>query len=127
MSAMEVDNPVTAFNGRNSNSTHTSPTNTTVQFNAVTEVKSYSVPSASQGPIGMESQRPKHKSRRRARIPLKINMSGEGSTNGEAGSPTLLNLQQGGKPLSPSKMKKLADKDRHSRTGRRGMPKKGTY
>ena len=29
------------------------------------------------------------------------------------------------KPISPSKLKKIAEKDRHSRTGRRGLPKKG--
>ncbi len=124
MTSMEVDIPVAEFNSRNNNSAaHTSPTNTTVHFNAVTEVKAYAVPSSHGQPTaGPESQRPKHKSRRRARIPPRINMSEDGGvTNGEA-SPTF-NLHQGGKPLSPSKMKK--EKDRHSRTGRRGMPKKG--
>lgn len=120
---MEVDIPVTDFNGRSNNSVaaHSSPTNNTVHFNAVTEVKAYTVPSSQGQTAGGESQRPKHKSRRRARIPPKINMTEDGVANGEA-SPTLFQ-QQGGKPLSPSKIKR--EKDRHSRTGRRGMPKKG--
>lgn len=54
--------------------------------------------------------RPKHKARRRARVPK--------SEDAEQ-TPT--------KPISPAKLKKIAEKDRHSRTGRRGLPKKGTH
>lgn len=127
MSFMEVDIPTPVASGVNGRSNGTassaSPTTTTVQFNAVTEVNMYPMLSLAQGAGGGEARRPKHKSRRRARIPPKINMPGDGVTaNGECSSPL---LQQVGKPLSPSKLKKLSDKDRHSRTGRRGMPKKG--
>jgi len=131
MSSMEIDLPVTGYNGSNNGTANHSPaSNATVHFNAVTEVKAFSVPSThGSAAASGEAQRPKHKARRRARIPLKINVAGgEGAPNGEGGSPTAAFhlLQQGaGKPLSPSKMKKIADKDRHSRSGRRGMPKKG--
>lgn len=79
-----------------------------VQFD--TEVKVVKLPS----PQTQQSQqqRPKHKSRRRARVP-NLDLAVD-----EAVGPSL-------KPLSPSKLKKMADKDRHSRTGRRGHPKKG--
>lgn len=126
MSSMEVDLPqhvngtfssYSARNGSNHPPTLTSPLATTVQFNAVTEVKTIP-PATLHGVNGDSQQRPKHKARRRARLP-KIDTSG-GSSNGALASPTLQ-----GKPLSPSKLKKLAEKDRHSRTGRRGMPKKG--
>ena len=85
-----------------------------VQFSSVAEVKTYKVVEHQQ-PL-QPSQRPKHKARRRARVPNKIDIpDGEDSTIcGEVG-----------KPLSPSKLKKMMDKDRHSRTGRRGLPKKG--
>lgn len=108
---MEVDLPNSfAFGASNGNANSTSPVaTTTVQFNAITEVKTFT----------QEQQRPKHKARRRARLP-KIDTSGVAVANGALVSPTV-----GPKPLSPSKVKKLADKDRHSRTGRRGMPKKG--
>lgn len=75
-----------------------------------TEIKVVKLAATSTAP----QQRPKHKSRRRARVPnLELEddeMSGVSST---------------GKPPSPSKLKKMADKDRHSRSGRRGNPKKG--
>lgn len=81
-----------------------------VKFSGVTEVKTYTV-------VEMESptqvQRQKHKARRRARVP-KLELEEEGAAG-----------QSAQKPLSPSKLKKMADKDRHSRTGRRGLPKKG--
>ena len=54
--------------------------------------------------------RPKHKARRRARQPK------PDETEAMEDSP---------KPLSPSKLKKISEKDRHSRTGVRGLPKKG--
>ena len=54
--------------------------------------------------------RPKHKARRRLRVAVV-----------ETGEQTVT------KPISPSKLKKIAEKDRHSRTGRRGLPKKGMY
>ena len=127
MSSMEVDLPVAGYNGSNGTDNRSPTSNSTVHFNAVTEVKAFSVPSAlGSAAASGEAHRPKHKARRRARMPLKINVPGEGTANGEVGSPTAaFHFQQGGKPLSPSKMKKMADKDRHSRTGRRGMPKKG--
>ena len=112
---MEVDFPQiipNSFSFGTSNGA-TSPVAATVQFNAITEVKTFAKPATTIA----EDQRPKHKSRRRARPP-KINTSGE-VTNGGLASPTQ------GKPLSPSKLKKLAEKDRHSRSGRRGNPKKG--
>lgn len=128
MSSMEVDLPqhingtfssYPAGNGSNNTNALTSPLATTVQFNAITEVKTFA-PTAppTSAANGDSQQRPKHKARRRARLP-KIDTSGA-TGNGSLASPTLQ-----GKPLSPSKLKKLADKDRHSRTGRRGMPKKG--
>lgn len=52
--------------------------------------------------------RPKHKARRRLRVTVVENSE-----------------QTATKPISPSKLKKIAEKDRHSRTGRRGLPKKG--
>ena len=52
--------------------------------------------------------RPKHKARRRLRVTVVENSE-----------------QTASKPISPSKLKKIAEKDRHSRTGRRGLPKKG--
>ena len=126
MSSMEVDLPQhvngtfssfsSARNGSDNPPTLTSPLATTVQFNAITEVKTF--PSTLPLSNSDSQQRPKHKARRRARLP-KIDTSG-GTSNGALASPTLQ-----GKPLSPSKLKKLAEKDRHSRTGRRGMPKKG--
>lgn len=113
---MEVDIPSHfAFGASNGDANSTSPVAATVQFNAVTEVKTFPLPAAA---ATQEQQRPKHKARRRARLP-KIDTSGT-AANGSLASPTM-----GPKPLSPSKLKKLADKDRHSRTGRRGMPKKG--
>jgi hypothetical protein len=113
---MEVDIPVIpnsfAFGTSNGDAgASTSPVAATVQFNALTEVKTFAKPATE------DMQRPKHKARRRARPP-KIDTSG-GVTNGNGAmdSPT--------KPLSPSKLRKMSEKDRHSRTGRRGMPKKG--
>lgn len=62
------------------------------------------------------STRPKHKARRRAKVP-KENDSVEAEGNGDV-SP---------RPIAASKLKKLMDKDRHlSRSGKgRGQPKKG--
>ena len=113
---MEVDIPqpvnnFVTYNSTNGSGAIRSPVNATVQFNSITEVKT--VPR-----VPVEEQRPKHKARRRARLP-KIDTSGGDVSNGAINSPS----QQ--KPLSPSKLKKLSEKDRHSRTGRRGMPKKG--
>lgn len=56
--------------------------------------------------------RPKHKARRRARQPK--------PDEAEA-------MEECPKPLSPSKLKKISEKDRHSRTGVRGLPKKGKF
>lgn len=116
---MEVDVPQHhvnsfAFGASNGDANSTSPVAATVQFNAITEVKTF--PKSSPVAIEDQPQRPKHKARRRARLP-KIDTSGA-AANGALASPTA-------KPPSPSKLKKLAEKDRHSRTGRRGMPKKG--
>ena len=55
--------------------------------------------------------KPKHKARRRARHPSK--------------SEELENDSSATKPLSPNKTQKMAERDRHSRTGVRGLPKKG--
>lgn len=112
---MEVDIPqVIQYSTSNGNATlSTSPVAATVQFNAITEVKTFARSATAE-----DQQRPKHKARRRARPPkidTNVNIA-----NGALGSPTLAT-----KPLSPSKLKKLAEKNRHSRTGRRGMPKKG--
>lgn len=102
---MEIDlpQPVNGFAKQ-----ATEPTNgfsrAHVEFNGVTEVKTYKV----------IDSRPKHKARHRARVPkLEMNQDVD---------PTDSALP---KPLSPSKLKKLAEKDRHSRTGYRGLPKKG--
>ena len=119
MSSMEVEtsHPISSFspNTNGTPQTASSPITATVQFSATTEVKTYKSPTAN------GDQRPKHKARRRARLP-KIDTSGDAFfPNGSVSSPT----QQGMKPLSPSKLKKMSEKDRHSRTGRRGMPKKG--
>jgi programmed cell death protein 4 len=56
------------------------------------------------------SAKPKHKARRRARHPSKSE-----------------DLENGGvpKPISPCKVHKMAERNRHSRTGMRGLPKKG--
>lgn len=91
-----------------------------VQFNSIAEVKvieqrQQSVTAAPQ----QQSQRPKHKARRRARVP-KLNIA-----DGEDATTTNTLSGEIAKPLSPSKLKKMMDKDRHSRTGRRGIPKKG--
>ncbi len=112
---MEVDIPQPVNSFMYNESSRTSPT--TVQFNAFTKVKTYQPASTMTSGGGDVQQQPKHKSRRRARLP-KIDTS-NGKGEGNLGSPT------GGKPLSPSKLKKMAEKDRHSRTGRRGNPKKG--
>lgn len=56
------------------------------------------------------SAKPKHKARRRARHPSKS----EDVENGEVP-----------KPISPSKVHKMAERNRHSRSGLRGLPKKG--
>ena len=57
------------------------------------------------------SAKPKHKARRRARHPSKS----EDVENG-GGVP---------KPISPNKVHKMAERNRHSRSGMRGLPKKG--
>lgn len=107
--------PRTTFttNGDNPGGNH-------VQFNSIAEVKLIEQhQSVSASASQQQSQRPKHKARRRARIPkLNIADGGEDSTVNALGGEV-------GKPLSPSKLKKMMDKDRHSRTGRRGIPKKG--
>lgn len=69
------------------------------------------------------SMRPKQKAARRVRMPPAalaplIDFAG---TGGDALPPSPR------KPQSPSKLKKMAEKDRHSRTGRRGLPKKGGW
>ena len=79
-----------------------------VQFD--TDVKVVQVPSTA----SQQQSRPKHKARRRARVPNLQLEDGETSA-----------VSSTAKPPSPSKLKKMADKDRHSRTGRRGQPKKG--
>lgn len=106
MSSMEVDIPqqVDTFKSSPSANGHH------VQFD--TEVKVVTVPSTSSA-IQQQS-RPKHKSRRRARVPnLQLDDDETSAMSSTA------------KPPSPSKLKKMADKDRHSRSGRRGQPKKG--
>lgn len=55
--------------------------------------------------------KPKHKARRRARHPSK--------------SDDMENGTDAPKPLSPNKVQKMAERDRHSRSGVRGLPKKG--
>lgn len=102
MSSMEVDIPphtehVNGFNKPSTTNEHN------VQFD--TEVKVVHI-----SPTGSQQQqnRPKHKARRRARVP---NLELENVEMLVAKPPS----------PSPSKLKK----DRHSRTGRRGEPKKG--
>lgn len=117
---MEVDIPqVNGFSiqPRTSFTDGDNPGGNHVQFNSIAEVKVIEQhQSVSAGPQ-QPSQRPKHKARRRARVP-KLNIAdGADSTNALGGEVA--------KPLSPSKLKKMMDKDRHSRTGRRGIPKKG--
>ena len=116
---MEVDLPqVNGFSvqpafpvGENSTGNH-------VQFNSIAEVKTYKVvePQQQQQQQLSQAQRPKHKARRRARVPKLELTTGEDAT-GNGGDV--------GKPASPSKLKKMMEKDRHSRSGRRGLPKKG--
>ena len=96
-----------------------------VQFNSIAEVKTYKVVGHQEQEAMLQQQhgqghnqvqRPKHKARRRARVPkLDLVLDDDSSAVGVDVS----------KPLSPSKLKKMMDKDRHSRTGRRGLPKKG--
>ena len=120
---MEVDIPqVNGFSIQPPRTTFTegeNPGGNHVQFNSIAEVKvieqRQSVSTAPQ-----QSQRPKHKARRRARVPkLNIADGEDAATNALSGEIA--------KPLSPSKLKKMMDKDRHSRTGRRGIPKKGKW
>lgn len=67
------------------------------------------------------SMRPKQKAARRARMPAALPpLADFAGASGEASPPSPRKL-----PQSPSKLKKMAEKDRHSRTGRRGLPKKG--
>ena len=95
-----------------------------VQFNSIAEVKTYKVVGnqeqqqamLQQQPGHHQAQRPKHKARRRARVP-KLDLLQDDDPNAMGADVS--------KPLSPSKLKKMMDKDRHSRTGRRGLPKKG--
>lgn len=120
---MEVDLPQIipknfAFGTTNGDAPSTSPVGATVQFNAFTEVKTFAKPATT---IAEDQHHPKHKARRRARPP-KIDMIDTNGSISNGESPT-----QVAKPLSPSKLKKLAEKDRHSRSGRRGMPKKGEF
>ena len=69
------------------------------------------------------NMRPKQKGVRRLNQLGAIDASGQGggcgvdNVNGSSSAPK--------HPPSPSKLKKTAEKDRHSRTGRRGLPKKG--
>ncbi len=104
MSSMEVDTPQPVNRYRSSS---TSSNGHHVQFD--TEVKVVKIPLPQQ-----QQQRPKHKSRRRARLPNLELVEDEFARSSV-------------KPLSPSKLKKMAEKDRHSRTGRRGQPKKGEH
>lgn len=103
---MEVDIPQ-PVNGFTKSSP---PKNGHVQFD--TEVKVVTVPTSTT--TSQQTSRPKHKSRRRARVP-----------NLDLGEDETSIVSSTAKPPSPSKLKKMADKDRHSRTGRRGQPKKG--
>ena len=91
-----------------------------VQFNSIAEVKlieqrQSSLTAPQQGVV--QPPRPKHKARRRARVP-KLDIS-------DGSDPSNVLDGEMPKPLSPSKLKKMMEKDRHSRTGRRGVPKKG--
>ena len=64
--------------------------------------------------------RPKHKARRRARYPKALQLV-DGSGKAEEEGPGLNSHP----PLSP--FKRVMEKDRHSRTGVRGLPKKGEH
>ena len=104
MTSMEVDVPQVTNGFSNSQSAgskktvHFGPTSTRMAAADVTMV------------FGSSAEvRPKHKARRRARHPSK-------SDDVEEVTP---------KPISPTKLKKMSEKDRHSRTGVRGLPKKG--
>ena len=105
VNGFSIQPPPTFADGDNAGGNH-------VQFNSFAEVKVIEHQAAAPQP-----QRPKHKARRRARIPNKLNISDGNDSNTLDGEVA--------KPLSPSKLKKMMDKDRHSRTGRRGIPKKG--
>ena len=120
---MEVDIPqVNGFSVQPSFTAgaETAVTGNHVQFNSIAEVKTYKVVEQpgqqQQQGQGPQAQRPKHKARRRARVPKLDLLQGD--------DPNALGGEVN-KPLSPSKLKKMMDKDRHSRTGRRGLPKKG--
>ena len=104
---MEVDIPQQVNSYRNSPPTN----NHHVHFD--TEIKVVKL--ATSTALQQQQPRPKqHKSRRRARVP-----------DLDLGDDEMSGVTSTGKPPSPSKLKKMADKDRHSRTGRRGQPKKG--
>ena len=104
MSSMEVDVP--QMNGFNSHdqsrvakkSVHFGSTSTRTAAAEVTIFNSSR---------GVEAK-PKHKARRRARHPSQSE-----------------EMDNNPKPLSPIKLQKMTEKDRHSRTGVRGLPKKG--
>lgn len=102
MSSMEVDVP--QMNGFSHNQPRiakkTVHFGSTTTHTAAAEVAIFS---------NSAEAKPKHKARRRARHPSK-------SDDVDGATP---------KPISPTKLQKMTEKDRHSRTGVRGLPKKG--
>ena len=111
VNGFSVQQPTSFSVGENSTGNH-------VQFNSIAQVKTYKVVEPQQQNQFVQAQRPKHKARRRARVPkLELVTGGGEDAIGKAGDV--------GKPASPSKLKKMMEKDRHSRSGRRGLPKKG--
>lgn len=111
VNGFSVQQPTSFSVGENSTGNH-------VQFNSIAQVKTYKVvePQQQQQNQFVQAQRPKHKARRRARVP-KLELVTREDGVGQGG--------EVGKPASPSKLKKMMEKDRHSRSGRRGLPKKG--
>ena len=106
MSSMEVDVP--QVNGFSHNQSRVAKKS--VHFGPRTAAAEVTIfPSAYKNSA---EPKPKHKARRRARHPSKSEEL-ENGTNP--------------KPLSPNKILKMAEKDRHSRSGVRGLPKKGIH
>lgn len=104
MSSMEVDVP--QVNGFSYNPSRVAKKS--VHFGSRTAAAEVTIFSSA-SKTGAEAK-PKHKARRRARHPSKSEELDNGTTP---------------KPLSPNKILKMAEKDRHSRSGVRGLPKKG--
>ena len=120
MSAMEVDVP--QFNGFSYHGKHQPKVaKKAVHFGSSPTASSTSTAAAQVTVVSNSAYKtssdakPKHKARRRARHPSKS----EDLENDDTGALT--------KPISSNKAQKIAERDRHSRSGVRGLPKKGIY